>query len=282
MTIRETLTAATPLLASENARRDAETLLAHLLDRDRASLLAHPETELTSEQTSAFNALIARRAAHEPLQYITGHQEFYNLDFHVTPDVLIPRPETEHLVEAVLLWATRFHDERMLQIVDVGTGSGAIAIALATHLAGATFTATDISEGALAIARENARTHDCEDRIQFVRCDLLPGLPDENRFDAIVSNPPYVPTGDASTMQPEVVDHEPHTALFAGGDGLDIYRRLIPAAHAALREQGLLALEIGHGQRDALAELLADWNDVRFIDDYQGIPRIALALRPLA
>jgi release factor glutamine methyltransferase len=280
MTIHETLTAATLLLASDNPRRDAETLLAHLLDRDRASLLAHPETELTSEQTSAFDTLIARRAAHEPLQYLTGHQEFYNLDFRVTPDVLIPRPETEHLVEAVLLWATRFHDERMLQIADIGTGSGAIAIALATHLAGATFTATDISENALTIARENARTHACDDRILFVRCDLLPSLPDENRFDAIVSNPPYVPTGDASTMQPEVVDHEPHTALFAGNDGLDIYRRLIPAAHAALREQGLLALEIGHGQRDALAELLADWNDVRFIDDYQGIPRIVLALRP--
>jgi release factor glutamine methyltransferase len=280
MTIHKTLTAATSLLAGDNARRDAETLLAHLLQRDRASLLAHPETELTSEQTSAFNTLIARRAAHEPLQYITGHQEFYNLDFRVTPDVLIPRPETEHLIEAVQLWAMQFHDERTLHIADIGTGSGAIAIALATHLAGAAFIATDISEAALAIARENARTHACEDRIQFVRCDLLPGLPDENRFDAIVSNPPYVPTSDASTMQPEVVDHEPHTALFAGGDGLDIYRRLIPAAHAALREQGLLALEIGHGQRDALAELLAGWNDVRFIDDYQGIPRIVLALCP--
>jgi release factor glutamine methyltransferase len=284
MTIHETLTAATLLLASENARRDAETLLAHLLDRDRASLLAHPEAELTPEQTSAFNALITRRAAHEPLQYLTGHQEFYNLDFRVTPDVLIPRPETEHLIEAVQLWAMQFHDERTLHIADIGTGSGAIAIALATHLAGASFAATDISEPALTIARENARSHGCDDRIQFVLCDLLSGmdaaLASGFRFDAILSNPPYIPARDAATMQPEVVGHEPHTALFAGHDGLDIYRRLIPAAYAALHKQGLLALEIGYGQRDALVEFLEGWNDIRFIDDYQGIPRTVLALRP--
>jgi release factor glutamine methyltransferase len=273
MTIHEALTEARTRIEP----RDAETLLAHLLHCDRAALLAHPETTLTPEQTLTFNALIARRAAHEPLQYITGHQEFYSLDFRVTPDVLIPRPETEHLVEAVLLWATRFHDERTLRIADIGTGSGAIAIAIATHLAGATFTATDISAAALAVARDNARTHACEDRIQFVRCDLIPG---ENRFDAIVSNPPYIPAGDAATMQPEVVGHEPHTALFAGPDGLDIFRRLIPAARVSLNPDGLIALEIGYGQRDALATLLEGWHHIRFIDDYAGIPRIALALRP--
>jgi release factor glutamine methyltransferase len=212
------------------------------------------------------------------VQYITGHQEFYGLDFRVTPHVLIPRPETEHLVETVLLWAMQFHDERTLQIADVGTGSGAIAVALATHLAGARFTATDISEAALAVARQNARANGCEDRIQFRHGDLLCGA-DAASFDAIVSNPPYIAAGDAATMQREVVEHEPHTALFAGDDGLEIYRRLIPAAYAALREEGLLALEIGHGQRDALAELLQGWNEVRFIDDYQGIPRIVLALR---
>ena len=282
MTIHEALAAAIPLLGPENARRDAEALLAHLLHRDRASLLAHPETELTSEQAAAFNALIARRAAREPLQYITGHQEFYGLDLRVTSEVLIPRPETEHLVEAVLLWATQFHDERLLQIADIGTGSGTIAVALATHLAGANFFATDISEPALAIARDNALTHHCEQRIHFAHGDLLSGLalPESFLFDAIVSNPPYVPTRDAATMQPEVVGHEPHTALFAGDDGLEIYRRLIPAAHAALHPCGLLAMEIGHGQREALAALLRDWDNVRFIDDYQGIPRTVLALRP--
>jgi len=282
MTVQQAITHAIPRLAADNARRDAETLLTHLLHRDRASLLAHPEAELTSEEEAAFNAFIARRIAHEPLQYITGRQEFYALDFRVTPDVLIPRPETEHLVEAVLLWATRFHDERTLQIVDIGTGSGAIVVALATHLAGANFFATDISEPALAVARENARTHQCEQRIHFAHGDLLSGLtlPEDFRFDAIVSNPPYVPSGDAATMQPEVAGHEPHTALFAGNDGLEIYRRLIPAAHAALQPCGLLAMEIGYGQREALTELLHDWNEVRFIDDYQGIPRTVLALKP--
>jgi release factor glutamine methyltransferase len=274
MTIHQAITEATTLVD----KRDAETLLAHLLHRDQAHLLAHPETNLTPAQTAAFTALLTRRATHEPLQYITGHQEFYNLDLRVTPDVLIPRPETEHLVEAVELWATQFHDEHTLHIADIGTGSGAIAIALATHLAGATFIATDISTAALAIARENARTHHCEDHIQFIQCDLI--TPQKKLLDAIVSNPPYIPASDAATLQPEVVNHEPHTALFAGPDGLDIYRRLIPAAHAALREEGLLALEIGHGQRDAIADLLKDWNELRFIDDYAGIPRIALALRP--
>jgi release factor glutamine methyltransferase len=283
MTIREALAEATHILVSEssdNARRDAETLLAHLLHRDRASLLAHPGASLTADQRLAYRELITRRAAHEPLQYITGHQEFYGLDFRVTPDVLIPRPETEHLVEAVELWATQFHDERMLRIVDVGTGSGSIAVALATHLAGVDFMATDISAAALAIARENARTHNCEQRIQFIQCDLLSGLEPNTSLDAVVSNPPYIPVTDAPAMQPEVVHHEPHAALFAGADGLEIYRRLIPAAHAALRKEGLLALEIGHGQRDALAALLQNWNEVRFIDDYAGIPRIALACRP--
>ena len=272
-----TLHEATTQAAAHVDKRDAELLLAHILRCDRVYLAARPEIELTTAQQTAFEALIARRAAHEPLQYLLGHQEFYGLDFRVSPAVLIPRPETEHLVEAVLLWATRFHDEHTLRVADVGTGSGAIAIALATHLAGATFIATDISVDALAIARENAEAHGCEDRIQFLHCDLLPP---ETRFNAVVSNPPYVPACDAPAMQPEVVNHEPHTALFAGADGLDVYRRLIPAAHAALGPEGLLALEIGYGQRDALAELLTGWNEIRFIDDYQAIPRTVLAFRP--
>lgn len=278
MTILDALTQAATLID----KRDAELLLRHALRRDRAFLAAHGEDEFTAKQRLELCHMVCRRAAGEPVQYITGRQEFYALDFRVTPDVLIPRPETEHLVEAVLLWATRFHDERTLQIVDIGTGSGAIVVALTTHLAGANFFATDISGPALDVARENARAHHCEQRIHFAEGDLLSGLglPEGFRFDAIVSNPPYVPSGDAATMQPEVVGHEPHTALFAGDDGLDIYRRLIPAAYAALRSCGLLALEIGYGQRDALAALLRDWNDVRFIDDYQGIPRTVLAMRP--
>jgi len=278
MTILETLTEA----AIRIDKRDAELLLMHTLECDHAFISAHPETLLTTGQQTELRKMVSRRVLGEPVQYIIGHQEFYALDFRVTPDVLIPRPETEHLVEAVLLWATQFHDERTLQIADIGTGSGAIVVALATHLAGANFFATDISEPALAVARENARIHECEQRIHFAHGDLLSGLalPESFRFDAIISNPPYVPSGDAATMQPEVVGHEPHLALFAGSDGLEIYRRLIPAAHAALRPCGLLALEIGYGQKESLAALLQGWNNVRFIDDYQGIPRTVLALRP--
>lgn len=274
VTIREALTTAP---ASLN-RRDAELLLARVLERERTYLLAHPEALLSPAEHARFSELLARRANGEPMQYLIGTQEFYGLELLVTQAVLIPRPETELLVEAVELWATRFHDERTLEIVDVGTGSGAIAIALATHLAGCRMTAIDISEAALAVARENAERHECAERIQFLQGDLL--APVEGRqFDAIASNPPYIPAGDAATMQIEVVQHEPHSALFAGDDGLEIYRRLIPAAHAMLKPCGLLAMECGFGQRDALAQLLDGWKDVRFIDDYQGIPRIVLAER---
>lgn len=280
MTLRDVLNS----LPSGLDRRDAELLVAHVIGRDRTFLLAHPETPLDPEVLKRMQALIERRVAGEPLQYLLGTQEFYGLEMRVTPAVLIPRRETEHLIEAVELWATRFHDERTLQIADVGTGSGAIAIALATHLAGCELTAIDLSPDALAIARENAERHACSDRIRFLHGDLLGPVAEQVRegfrFDAIVSNPPYVPAGDAATMQPEVVQHEPHTALFAGADGLDIYRRLIPQALEAITSCGLLAMEFGYGQRDALAELLSGWNDVRFVDDYQGIPRIVLAIRP--
>jgi release factor glutamine methyltransferase len=279
MTLRDLLTET----SARVSRRDAETLLAHVLGRPRAWLLAHPEEELDATQAEAFLGLATRRAAGEPLQYLTGVQEFYGLSLRVTPEVLIPRPETEHLVEAVLLWATQFHDGRLLRIADVGTGSGAIAIALATHLAGVALVAIDQSAGALAVAEENARLLGCKERITFLRNDLLEDfdgvLPRVRPLDAIVSNPPYIPQGDAETMQIEVVGHEPHSALFAGDDGLSIYRRLIPQAHFCLRSGGLLAMEIGFGQRPALEELLAGWSNVRFVDDYAGIPRIVLAER---
>ncbi len=208
----------------------------------------------------------------EPIQYITGEQEFYSLALRVTPAVLIPRPETEHLVESVLV---ELKTLRAPRILDVGTGSGAIAIALAQYLPEAHVTATDISTAALALAQENAARHQLTGRIQFAESDLLTALP-EQTFDAIVSNPPYVPEADRTALHPEVRDYEPATALFAGEDGLAIYHRLIPQARAALVFNGLLALEIGYGQRDAIGELLAGWNVVRFIDDLQGIPRVAL------
>jgi release factor glutamine methyltransferase len=264
--------------SSHITRRDAETLLLHLLDRDRAWLFAHSDEALDTATLHELRSLIQRRAAHEPLQHLTGTQEFYGLALHVTRDTLIPRPETELLVEAVLDFART--QTVPLRILDAGTGSGAIALALAKHLPGAEITACDISPAALDVARSNAVQHSLGHRITFVESDLLAAVPAERPFDILVSNPPYVPLDDASTLAAEVRDHEPHTALFAGPDGLDLYRRLVPAAHTALRAGGLLALEFGFGQREALRALLAGWHDVRFLDDYAGIPRIALAARP--
>jgi len=261
------------------ARRDAELLLAHTLRQPRIWLLAHPEAEVNEVEAALFLALTARRAAGEPAQYLTGTQEFFGLELRVTPAVLIPRPETEHLVEAALAWSET--QRRPLRFLDIGTGSGAIAIAIAVNLPGVEIFAADISSAALDVARENAVRLGVSERIRFVESDLLSALGSaELPFDAILSNPPYIPSSDAATMQREVVGHEPHTALFAGMDGLDIYRRLIPAAYAALRPGGLLALEIGFGQREALVELLDGWDNVRFVDDYAAIPRVALAEHP--
>ena len=277
----------------DSAHRDALLLLLHALGISRAALHADPGRILTLDQRARYESLILRRLANEPIQYITGEQEFYSLALHVSPAVLIPRPETEFLVEAVL---SEFEPASHLQILDVGTGSGAIAIALAHHLPNAHITATDISSAALAVASSNTARHHLSSRIRFVEADLLDALaPCEAAFDApgspasglgslgwdaIVFNPPYVPTGDRATLHPQVRDFEPAAALFAGPDGLEVYRRLIPQARAALKPGGLLALEIGHGQRDAVAALLAGWNTLRFVDDLQQIPRTALARKP--
>lgn len=275
MTVHEAVEAA----AGSILRRDAETLLQHVTGQDRAALLAHPERLLTEPEGKRFHMLAARRAAHEPLQYLTEQQEFYGMPLRVTPAVLIPRPETELLVEAVLGWARARGGAGGdgLRLLDVGTGSGAIVLALAKELPKADLCAVDLSVAALAIAEGNAQQLGLSGRVQFLRSDLLAGVPEN--FDGIVSNPPYVPRGDAGDMQPEVRDHEPHLALFAGEDGLEVYRRLIPQAQGALLPDGLLAMEFGFGQRDALRQLLAGWREVQFRDDYAGIPRVVTALR---
>lgn len=261
-----------------NARRDAETLLLHTLGIPRTTLLAYPSRILSAGEQAAFEAAITRRYDSEPIQYITGEQEFYGLALKVTPDVLIPRPETELLVEAVL---SRLGPDagRAVGIADVGTGSGAIAIALAVHLPQARVTAVDLSEAALAVARGNAVRHHVADRIQFLRSDLLAGVNPATVFDAVVSNPPYVPESDRAMLHPEVRDHEPALALFAGDSGLAVYRRLIPQAERMLKPGGLLALEIGHGQSDAVASLLEGWSPVKVLLDLQQIPRVVLANR---
>jgi len=274
MTLRDALTEASATIA----RRDAVTMLAHLLESDRAWLLAHPEEELTAAQLRALVAMTERRAEREPLQYITGVQEFFGLSLRITPATLIPRPETEHLVEAVLAWAAaQLSESPKLKVLDVGTGSGAIAIALAKSLPDAEIVACDVSTAALAVARGNAERLGA--RVRFVESDLLAAFAEYPLFDVIAANPPYVPDLDGALLQAEVRDHEPHIALFGGADGLDLYRRLIPQAQAALRAGGLLAMELGFGQSEPLAALLGGWKDVRFVEDYAGIPRIVLAER---
>ncbi len=276
LTLREALTRATDQLAANpqlrpTALADAALLLQHLCGIDRAGLIAHPERKLVREELAAYQALVERRLRFEPVQYILCEQEFYGLALTVTPAVLIPRPETELLVEAVL---ARVQPEAL--IVDIGTGSGAIAIALAVALPQARLVAVDVSAAALAVARGNARRHGVEGRAQFVEGDLLAGV---GQVDAVVSNPPYVPAGDAAEMHPQVREHEPGLALFAGEDGLAVYRRLVPQAHEKLAPGGLLAMEIGYGQRDALAGLLEGWRGVEFLADLQGIARVVVAFR---
>ena len=310
MTLRDALLEASASIS----RRDAETLLTHVLRRDRAWLLAQMDDELPHGELEKFRKLAERRAAQEPLQHLTGAQEFFGIELRVTSDVLIPRPETEHLVEAVLDWA-RSQTDPHLNIADVGTGSGAIAIALASVLEHASVTAIDISTEALEVASDNAARLGLRERIRFLQGDLLTPLlagravadplfmadplndliagsdpfdpmhgaafAEGPAFDIVVSNPPYVALDDAATLAPEVRDHEPALALYAGSDGLAIYRRLIPQAAQLLRPGGLLAMEIGFGQREEVTNLLAGWGSVRFIDDYAGIPRVALAIRVL-
>jgi release factor glutamine methyltransferase len=276
-TLQQTLSAGISTLEgiTTQPRRDAELLLLRLIERDRAFLLTHPDLLLTTDQTAQYESWLRRRALHEPIQYILGEQEFFGLTFAVTPDVLIPRPETEHLVEALL---ARVPHDRPLRIADVGTGSGAIAVALSYALPEAQVTGLDISEAALAIAKRNAETHHVAGRMRFLTSDVLSAVASE-RFDAIVSNPPYVAEADRASLEPQVRDYEPSGALFAGTSGLDVYERLIPEAHAALEPGGWLLTEIGQGQRDALTQLLSGWNNVGFIDDLQGIPRVACARR---
>ena len=281
ITLREALTRAAGQLSAHPDLRptavpDATLLLMHLLAIDRATLIAHPEMPLARDQQAALQRLVERRLLFEPIQYITGTQEFYGLAFHVTKDVLIPRSETEFLVEAVL---ARLRHDVAWRIVDVGTGSGAIAIALAHALPQAFVTAIDLSSQALALAQENAQTHAVDQRIRFLQSDLLGAVAAEAPFDTIVSNPPYIPDADSSTLHPQVREHEPAQALFAGATGLEVYERLIPQAASLLKPDGLLALEIGFGQRDAIAALLVGWRDVEFIADLQQIPRVVIAHR---
>jgi release factor glutamine methyltransferase len=258
----------------DRARADAELLLRHLLQKDRAWLIAHAGDEIGSDHWEEYFALLERRHHGAPMQYILGEAEFYGLRFRVTPDVLIPRPETEHLVEQTIQLAAGFAAPR---IVDVGAGSGAIAVALAVSLLNAHITTIDVSPDALALARENAGRNRVAERVRFLSGDLLEPVAGE-QFDLVVSNPPYVPDADRASLSVEVREFEPGQALFAGKDGLDVYRRLIPAAYAVLAPGGYIALEIGCGQSEGVRALLAGggFEANHFLPDLQGIPRVAV------
>jgi release factor glutamine methyltransferase len=261
--------------ARGDIRLAAESLLMHVLGRDRAYLFSYPELELSCRELSDYCALIDRRASGEPLQYITGHQEFWGVDFQVTPAVLIPRPETEHAVETALELLRGMDSPR---IIDVGTGSGCIALALASELSQATIEAVDISGEALEVARNNAERLGLAARVCFAQGDLLENhLSGDPAFDMVISNPPYVGASEADKLQIEVREHEPHCALFGGQQGLDVYRRLIPQAEQVLKPGGWLVLEIGYSQEQGIRELLSGWLEVRMVPDLQGIPRVLVA-----
>jgi release factor glutamine methyltransferase len=258
---------------------NAELLIMFTLACDRAYLYAHPERELTPDETQRYDDALARRSTGEPAQYITGHQEFWGLDLIVSPAVLIPRPETEHVVEAVLELAKadgRGPSPHALSIVDVGTGSGAIALALAKELPSAEIHATEISPQALEVARANAARHELASRIEFHPADLLDGLSPAS-FDFVVSNPPYVGESEEDTVQLEVRKFEPRNAVFAGPTGLEVIERLIPQAHTALKPDGWLVFEISGTIADRVRSLLASWDKVEIKNDLQGIARVAIA-----
>lgn len=284
MQLKQALNSAAARLKRENVpspQMNAELLLRFALGCNRAYLFAHPERELTQAEESSYQAALAERARGVPAQYITGHQEFWGMDLIVTPAVLIPRPETEHLIETVLdLRHSDFalQTKEKLRIADVGTGSGCIALALAKEFTEAEIHATDNSDAALEIAQANAARHQLGARIQFRQADLLDGL--DAPFDLIVSNPPYVGDSEEDEVQLEVRKFEPRSAVFAGPAGTEVIARLIPQALDLLRPGGWLVLEISGTIADQVRVLLTRWKQVDVIPDLQLIPRVIRARRP--
>jgi release factor glutamine methyltransferase len=272
MTIQTALLQGTKLLEDEAViapRLTAEVLLTHALKRDRSYLYAHPEEELAEVAWMHYGRYLHERLKGKPTQYITGRQEFYGRDFRVTPDVLIPRPETEHLVEAAI---ARIKPDDV--VVDVGTGSGAVAITLALETRARVF-ATDISPAALGVAQINAQHLPAG--VHYLLSNLVDAFRDHS-IDVLVSNPPYVPRTDEPGLQREVRDFEPHVALFAGPTGLEIYERLIVDAVRVLRPNGWLLLELGYNSLEPVRAMLQrEWSEITVIPDLAGLPRVIAA-----
>ena len=279
MLLRDALSAAIARLTAAQVgspRMNAEVLLMFALGEDRAYLYAHANEEIGDQEFTRYDDALAQRAQGIPSQYITGHQEFWGMDFLVTPAVLIPRPETEHLIETALPLARALANPK---IVDVGTGSGCIALVLAKELPSAEIDAVDISAEALEIARANAARHQLEGRVRFRHADLLAGFP-PGSFDLVLSNPPYVGESEEDQVQLEVRKFEPRNAVFAGNTGVEVIQRLVPQAKHALKSGGHLVMEISGSIVDAVRPLLAGWDDLDIIPDLQSIPRIVSAKRP--
>jgi release factor glutamine methyltransferase len=282
VTLREALASAISRLTAANLpspRLNAELLLMFTLECDRAYLHAHPERTLSTGEQRRYDQALIERERGVPTQYITGHQEFWGMDLIVTPAVLIPRPETEHVIETVLELVRVGRAPSPAgpwQIVDVGTGSGCIALALAKELPHAEINATEISPAALEIARANAARHQLQDRVKFHQTDLLQGL-EPGAFDLVVSNPPYVGESEEDQVQLEVRKYEPRNAVFAGASGLEVIERLIPQARELLKPGGWLVMEVSGTIAGRVRELLTGWNEVGITNDLQGIARVASA-----
>ena len=290
MQLKDSLQSATARLTANRTpfpRLTAELLLMFTLHCDRAYLFAHPEREITGDEAKCYESALHRRMRGVPTQYITGHQEFWGMDFVVTPAVLIPRPETEHVIETVMELARAGETggnqgaarSGGVRIADVGTGSGCIAVALAKEFPTAEIHAIDISADALEVARSNAERLGLGSRVQFHQADLLSGF-QPGFFDFVVSNPPYIGTTEKDQLLPEVLDFEPHSALFAGADGMEVIRRLAPAAHAALKPGGFLVMEIGSTLAEPALKLLANWENATLKHDLQSLARVVCARKP--
>ena len=263
------------------AKLSAEYLLAHVLREKRLQMYLRFDQPVQEEELTEFRALVRRRLNHEPVQYIVGSTEFYGLEFAVTPAVLIPRPDTEHLIDAILDFRKSGKIADDLRVLDIGTGSGAIAVALAVQLPGIRVTATDISADALTLAQENAARHSLTERIGFVSHDIFDGnmAGADAPFDIVASNPPYIPQTEVEALQPEIRNFEPLIAATDGGDGLRFYRRIAERIDELLAPGGLLALEVGAGQAESVREILeqAGLRDIAVREDYSGIERVVTA-----
>ena len=269
------------------AKIDAEYLLSHILKCKRQELYLNPDTQLTNQEINTFKGFIQKRSKREPLQYIIGEEEFRGLVFKVTRDVLIPRPETELLVEEAVSLISNLQTPAPKQptIIDLCTGSGCIAVSIAKEIEECRVYATDISEKALAIAKENAKRHSVENRISFLQGSFLEPLKGkglEGKIDIMLSNPPYVSKKDMKKLQPEIKEYEPPLALYGGEDGLDSYRTIIPEALTYLKNGGYLILEIGYGQAEGVKELFGKnlaYGEIEIIKDLSGIERVVKAKR---